>query len=247
MQCHGYKCEKTALINAHIIPRGFARDMKGDSKHNLLISTSWGVRPSQHGIYDNDILCACCDGKLGKLDDFALDVSRRFPSEHRIVKREGRDWFELENVNTERFATFLLSVIWRTSICTRPEFARLSLGSYEDLACEVIFGAKGLSQIPSYQLIVARYQQAGTSFNPADNYSFPAPFKEGSLNVWRFSLNGFLIIAKIDKRPLPANLEWASLKSSNMLTGPMQDFFATAEGKAVKQIRATHPYPAKRE
>jgi len=66
-----------------MVPRGFARRIKGDQKHNLKISMN-EVGATHHGVYDKHILCQDCDGKLGELDDYALNVCRRFPKEHSV-------------------------------------------------------------------------------------------------------------------------------------------------------------------
>jgi len=137
--------------------------MLGDNKHNLLISKT-AVRPTQHGVYDNKLLCAKCDGALGDLDNAALAVCLRFPDEHEIIDE---DCFVLENVDGDAFAKFVLSVLWRASISTRPEFASVSLGPSEETAGEVSFGARPLTDVPSYQLIVGAIASLKTSIQHA--------------------------------------------------------------------------------
>jgi hypothetical protein len=53
--CHGCRLEKR-LIEAHIVPRGFARQIQGDQKHNLKVSVN-EVGATHHGVYDKHILC----------------------------------------------------------------------------------------------------------------------------------------------------------------------------------------------
>jgi hypothetical protein len=129
------------LIDAHIVPRGFARDTMDGYPHNLKISPT-NVHSTQHGVYDPAILCGTCDALLGKLDDYALDVCRRFPKE-RVDLGDGT--FEMANIDGDAFAKFVLAVLWRASISSRPEFRNVALGPYESQACEVIFGAKPLN------------------------------------------------------------------------------------------------------
>jgi hypothetical protein len=76
--CRGHGCESTEYIDAHIIPRGLARDMTGDNTHNLLISKA-NVRPTQHGVYDSQLLCATCDGELGDLDSAGATIASPVP------------------------------------------------------------------------------------------------------------------------------------------------------------------------
>jgi len=231
--CGGYQCTSTDLINAHIIPRGFARDIKGNHPHNLKISLD-KVHPTQHGVYDPDILCEDCDGKLGKLDDYALEVCRRFSREH-VIAPDGL--FEMNNVDGDQFAKFVLSVLWRASITSRVEFKKISLGPYEMAAQKVIFGAAPLDSLPAYKLLLGRYQTRGGEFNPERNYTSPARLKIEGTNGWAFALHGFRVIAKIDRRPLPPMLEPAIVNGSTRLIGVFVPYHETPEGKAMWEMK----------
>lgn len=236
--CRGHQCITSALIKAHIIPRGFARYIKStDSPHNILILED-NVRPTQHGVFDPALLCQRCDGVLGKLDHYGVEVCRRFPGEHKVV--DHGDMFEMENVDGDKFAKFILSVLWRASVTTRPEFRRVSLGPYDALACEVIFGAKSLSAIPAYELLVGRYEQMG-KMNPARTYSSPARGKIlDDLNGWTFALGGFRIMAKFDRRRFPALLTPAIVNGNTKLMGVFGDFRSTVEGQTMAKRALKH-------
>jgi hypothetical protein len=233
--CRGYGCKNTDLIDAHIIPRGFARDVMGDNKHLLLFSET-SLRPSQHGVWDEDLLCATCDNELGKLDAYALNVCRRFhPDEH----RGANNWFLMDNVDGDRFATFILSVLWRASISTRPEFRGVSLGPYEAATAEVIFGATPLTSLPSYQLIANRY--VGTDTIDLAHYTTPMRVKYDGFKAWCFSLHGFEIVAKLDKRPFPPEMRWLTVNGGTTLTGLCIEFQSSVVGRTLLRIFAGHP------
>jgi hypothetical protein len=231
--CRGYQCTSTDLIKAHIIPACFAREIRGSHQHNLKISLD-KVHPTQHGVFDPNILCGNCDGILGKLDDYALEVCRRFPREHLKTEDGG---FEMRNVDGDRFAAFVLAVLWRASITSRVEFRKVLLGPYEDEAREVIFGAKPLHKMAAYQLLLARYTPPSGNFNPAGNYTSPARLKLGGANAWAFALHGFRIIAKIDRRPLPAGFHLIVANGRTTLNGPFVPYHATAEGRAMAEMK----------
>jgi hypothetical protein len=216
--CRGYQCTSTDLIKAHIVPRGFAKDVRGSQAHNWLISVD-KVRHTQLGVVDPDILCASCDGKLGDLDNYALKVSRR----SHTIRRDGL--FEMLNVDGDRFAKFVLSVLWRASITKR--LPKVALGSYEDRARDVIFGAKPLSALPEYELFVERYRRKG-KFNPAGTYTMPARMTTG-LTGWYFGLNGFRMLAKL--APWPALYGGEVVNGNDRLVGAIVDYEGTTEGQ----------------
>ncbi|MGC2411483.1 MAG: hypothetical protein WA459_02155 [Stellaceae bacterium] len=231
--CHGYQCNSIDLIEAHIYARGFARDMMEDHTHNLKITLD-KVQATQHGVFDPGILCATCDGTLGKLDDYALEVYRRFPREH-IRTRDGG--FEMPNIDGDRFATFLLSLLWHAAITSRVEFRKVSLGPYETAASEVIFGARPLRSLPAYQLLIGRNVPGGLNFNPERNYTSPARLKIAERNGYAFALHGFRVIAKLDGRPLPPMFRISSVNGSTKLNGPFIPFHSTPEGKAMVEMK----------
>jgi hypothetical protein len=238
--CRGYGCENTELIEAHIFPRGFARDMMGDHKHNVLVSKDT-FRVIQHGVYDKNLLCAVCDGALGDLDKYALDVCRRFPREHRVLD----DFYFMPNVDGARFARFILAVLWRASISTRPEFVLTALGPYEGIAGEVVFGARPLTDIPAYALIVSRFNPTN-KFDLEQHYTTPALSKFGDVNAWGFALHGFHMLAKIDNRPFSADVRPAIVNGKTALEGAFLNYAETAEGKAMLAIAAAHRERKKR-
>jgi hypothetical protein len=223
--CRGYQCNSTELIEAHIIARAFAKEVRGQHRHNWLISDQ-RVSYTQLGIWDSGILCATCDGKLGDLDNYALSVCRGFQNEH-AVRRDGL--FELRNVDGDKFAKFVLALLWRASISRRPEFAKTALGSYEDRARDVIFDAEPLSALPEYELFVERYRRKG-QFNPAGNYTMPARMTVG-LTGWYFGLNGFRILAKL--APWPASYAGEVVNCNDKLVGSFVDYETTTEGQSM--------------
>jgi hypothetical protein len=224
--CRGHRsdgthCPNTELIKAHIVARGFADEIRGTHRHNWLISDK-RVSHIQLGIWDDALLCATCDGKLGDLDNYALSVCRRFPTGH-VVRRDGL--FEMRNVDGDKFATFVLSLLWRASITTRPEFAKTALGSYEDRARDVIFGVKPLSALPEYELFVERYTPRGQF---TGGYTMPARMTIG-LTGWYFGLLGFRILAKL--APWSAAYRGEVVNRNDKLTGTFVDYEMTTEGQ----------------
>jgi hypothetical protein len=140
----------------------------------------------------------------------------------------------LRNVDGDRFATFVLSVLWRASVSTSIEVSKVSLGSYEAHAGEIIFGAQPLASLPDYQLLVGRYLRTW-KFNPAGNFTYPARLTRG-LTGWYFALNGFRILAKVNPTPLPAEIGPAIVNGNDHLIGSFVNYESTTEGQSVQAM-----------
>ena len=229
---HGNPCTCTTLINAHIIPRGFARDIMGTQNQNIQVSLT-NAKPTQHGEFDSNILCGPCDSHLGQFDDYGVEFCRRFEAEHTL--REGGEFY-MPNVDGDKLAKFALAVLWRASISKHPEFTKIALGPYENMARDVLFGVKPLADMPSYELIVSRYHEA----NARRLYSSPSHVTDLGVNGWGFAVSGFKFVAKLDKRRW-ANLPIGSanpyvVNDKNYLAGLFVNFFGSVEHRATLKM-----------
>ena len=204
-------------MEAHIIPRAFARDIKDEGFPNIQLRPDRvGHAKPQSGEYDPDILCGSCDGRLGLLDDYAVTVCRDFKSRH---TRDGIP-FEVPGVDCEKLAKFVLAVLWRASISSRPHFAAIRLGPYEDKARDVLFEALPLSELPAFQVTVNRYESART--NVEGIYTHPVRHRKNPRNRYSFSAGGFHFVAKLDARPLPKNVAPLALSGRGTFRGQFQ-------------------------
>src|SRR4030095_13891227 len=86
-----------------------------------------GPARQQLGEFDSSILCAECDGILGRFDDYVIELCQKFEQLH---TKHQPDAFELPQADRELFAKFVLSVLWRASISKRPSVAVVKLGPY---------------------------------------------------------------------------------------------------------------------
>jgi hypothetical protein len=211
------------------MPRSFARDMMTGT-HNVLASMT-NARPTQHGAFDPKMLCAKCDGIIGGYDDCANDICRKFPVEH----VESDNIFEMRNVDGNKFATFALSVLWRASVSAREEFQEVKLGAFEEEAKKVIFGVIPLSAMPSYQLMIARYNKS-KKLEVDKLYTCPARLETAGRNCRYFPLSGFRFVAKLDERPFEGIPREAIVNGNNRLFGGFIDFEGPSEHQAIKEM-----------
>ena len=231
--CKGCGLERI-LCRAHVVGRGVARYIMVGAKHNLQISDD-AVKPTLHGIYDDNILCNECDNKLGQFDDCGVRVIRRFAAEHKL---EG-EIFSLEEVNGDLFSKFILAIIWRSSISTRPEFDSFNVGPYEKTIHKILLGGEELATFPAIQILLARYRITKL-FNPSLMFSLPEHKRGSNVNFVCFALCGFRISVKLDKRPWPSlNREIVkdfSINGNGALKGTTVDFLGSGEHCSIEDM-----------
>jgi hypothetical protein len=211
--CYGLNCTSTKLVNAHIIAKGFGRLLRGSGSNVSITPSNVGTAKQQLGEFDSEILCADCDGILGRFDDYAMELCQKFEQLHTKPQPEV---FELPHSDRELFGKFALSVLWRASISRRPSVAEVRLGPYEMKLRDVIFSSQSIDELPEAEIILQRYTVQG-NVDPAGHYFYPTRFKMADLNFYNFAVAGFRIRTKVDSRPLPTELRPFSLSSGRFI------------------------------
>ena len=128
------------LIKAHIYPKKLYNPMKDsfqDSKPAdrvpYAFSKDGSAKQWQNGIYDENILCGCCDKLLGYFDEHGQSVLKNIrEAEGDVITLKKEDF----NYNT--FKLFFLSILWRASISNLPFFDKIKLGHEEPLIKEML-------------------------------------------------------------------------------------------------------------
>ncbi|PCI01513.1 MAG: hypothetical protein COB76_01200 [Alphaproteobacteria bacterium] len=135
--CH----QECKLIQAHIIPKGFLKGSESNSikdKGFLEVSTEIHYTKNRPiGPYDQNILCATCDNIIGDYDGYAKTLLIDEISKY----KDGRKpcyIFPSVQVDYTKLKKFFISLIWRASISKRDEYARVTLGPYEDIALKCL-------------------------------------------------------------------------------------------------------------
>jgi hypothetical protein len=167
-----------------------------NKKHNLELSLV-RVKPSQLGIFDNQILCDRCDGLLGKYDDYLYDVIRGFVLPPGLREH---DEFCDPKVNCEAFCKGILAILWRASITSHPAYSDVSLGPYGAIVREIVFGLRPLADMHTLEVIIQHYRSDYFGDNVNFFYTLPVRNEFQGLSGFSMSLNDFRITVKIDDR-----------------------------------------------
>lgn len=143
--------ENKELCNeSHIIPRFMYKFLSGDNNKIVYLDVNRSyIRFNSE--YEANILCKKCDTEvIGKLDTYAARIMHLNLSSgtSRTENVGGRDLITREDdpdYDYRRFKLFLLSVLWRSSISSRPFFKQLKLPEQteEDLRNRILSSEPG--------------------------------------------------------------------------------------------------------
>jgi hypothetical protein len=234
MKCRGFNCENRKLIEAHIIPKGFGRLIRGEGPNVKIQASGVAQANPQLGDYDPSILCADCDNALGLDDEYALKVCREFDTKI----GDQRELFEINDVDCQRFARFILAVLWRASISKRKTFSSVSLGPYENAARDIVFGRRPLSDLRAFEVFVSRFKS--DHFDPSGAYYYPTRFKFDGLNTYTMCLAGFRVLAKLDNRSFGPEFAPFIVNRTNVFRGVFLTFERCPEFKELANIVRAH-------
>ncbi len=196
--------------------------------------------------YEGGVLCENCDsGVIGKLDDyFAKFINGEFKStiQPRFERMDNRDIIVRENdpiYDYNRFKLFLLSLLWRASISSRPIFGQIKLSPEveEDLRQRILTQQPGEPDLyPCFIHLppITTDQQGRTGFHTFYMPTMsPIYLEKDELRMCEFIIEGvhyYYIIS----RPTNMNVEPAVDKNKLTLA------FSTVEeqSKLIDQIVA---------
>lgn len=132
------------LIKAHIIPDFMHRGLF-DEKHQMYkVQLSLEKLPSNKiptGEYDTAILCAECDNKISEYESYFSKViyGGSLLGMKKFKDKDGLIFTEIINLDYTKTRLFFLSLLWRASITSRPNFSDVELSqAIEDKIREMI-------------------------------------------------------------------------------------------------------------
>lgn len=223
--CRAPGCAETRLCRAHIVPAGFARTLSGPGGQNKAIRSTGAKSAKQpHGEFDTGILCQECDAKLGRVDEYAITFCASLPQTPGA--RTGKI-FSHAPFDGPQFAQAMLAILWRASVSDREQFRDIDLGPYRDRAAAILFEDAPLATLPEFELVLNRY---ASSEHDARKFVFmPLRIRSGALNAFTIGLGGFLVWAKVDRRPTARPLSPFVINAASELRAPIIRFEETAE------------------
>jgi len=223
--CQLCRLEKK-LIKAHIVPQSLYELMREEGAPITIYPTAEGDFPKRApaGIYDSAILCAVCDGRIGRWDDAAqrlllasLDIYGK-PEE---IFRRGL--FEITDFDYASLKLFFVSLLWRAHLTRHEFFEKVSLGSWAEVARDMIFSERpGSSE--EFSVILARYDHP-----LAVAMQNPQRIRFYGLNFYRFRLGQFIALIKVDSREVMPDISGFCITQGQPIVVRVVDFIESEE------------------
>ena len=168
---------------------------------------------SSIGLYDSNILCSDCDGKLGKFDEEGINFFRSINFDlykHNIASEY---FYKVPNseYNYLKLKKFFISVIYRASISKLPEFSSVNLG--DKFETEVVNFLKNDSDNEHFAVLLQK-RSSVMEFPIKKIILMPGRFRLNTINAYDLNLSGLRAIIKVDTRPFPSLFRTFELNSS---------------------------------
>jgi hypothetical protein len=198
-----------------------------DDDNSLIQTTNLGIRsgigkPKKifTGVFDEQILCSKCDNNtIGKLEQYGLKVihkgfvTKKFSQEIRNHYNPlGYDYSVIQNVDYKKFKLFLLSILWRSSISSRPFFKDVFLGPYEEVLRKMLFEENPGSNKDFPVLI---YMPHDKELNLKSLIGQPRKIKFQGKTGYVFIINGLIFIYLVTEENLDSNILEFTINSNN--------------------------------
>ena len=229
--------QEVPLIDAHIIPRPFFRTKEPGGVPKFLSNTD-GAYPKRApiGIYDPGILCAICDGRLGRWDEYGIDLFlQRLVDFAPVVERGEIVAFRQESFDYARLRLFLLSVLWRAHLSSHDMFRRVDLGERAVRLRELI-DSETPGDSTEFSITLSAFTVKGQI--PTIGIPLADPFMEtwDGVRSCRISFGVVTAYISVDAAPLPPALMTMGVIDGQPLVLVERDYSTSSEIEVARSI-----------
>jgi hypothetical protein len=199
--------KKTKLIEAHILPKWSYRYevplRKIPKFDHRIVSKNEHMKKLPKGIYDKNILCAECDGKLGIYDNYGKNIFNDYfkNAKEMFDETNGNRVLIVNNIDEDKYMKiklFYLSILYRMSISSDLFFRNVKLGCYEDMLLNLLKESNPCTP-EDFSMIFAKLEFTNEDRN-TNMIKFPPVLIKRSINRYLLRFNGFAVWIKVDKR-----------------------------------------------
>lgn len=187
-------CDRAESLRiSHAMPDTFFRRVFGKSDGKAVVlsndpelalgnsSDSWGM----------PMLCGQCEGDMNHhYDRYGVEVLR---GRNRNVQRL-ESGVKINSVDVPRFATFLVSIVWRAALSSHPAYEAVQLTTADATKLKDLFRRGGVISPSQASVKVTRLGMKVFGFSPDDMKQVvvnPTRVAEGGKAGWGFVAEGF--------------------------------------------------------
>ena len=189
-----------ASVKAHVIPKSFFVEHSEQNDIPKIVSTSkdFYTKKCPVGVYDPEILCIDCEAKFSPYDDYGFKFFHPTSNLEVIYPNTEGESNIIRDVNYKLLKLFILSILWRASVSDQTFYNGVKLGPYENKIRTLILRDDAGSP-QEFPVMVHRFTY------PSELIPIlcPVSSKIEGLNFYQLLLNGFLVLVKVDRQPLP--------------------------------------------
>jgi hypothetical protein len=246
-RCH--LCEQvTLLCDSHAIPNAQFRPLLSEGNGSAISFVDDANTPISRSSdsWSAEQFCADCESLLNKeYDCYGISVFKAKAG--RVVRMKSA--ISIQNIDTARFRSFLLSVLWRMAISPHPSYLNARLPDIAKEELRQCFAKRG--RFPSSRLHVTLerlHDSTAEGAIPSEQFRnvVISPFLRTHERHYAvcFVLFGFLVQVHVPAMPRTARkLSWAIDQRSSTVFAPhleftnFPEFFSAAVRAVAKEMR----------
>jgi hypothetical protein len=223
------------LVKAHILPESLYRHSIAATDGLRIYSRDPVAYPKRSpiGVYDQTILCECCEKLFDKCDDYAHRVLTSRPIElpGPIIALRGFDYPLLKR--------FFLAVLWRASVSTQEMFSRVDVGSTHERRLREMICRNDPGDADDYAVWLTVFDDPEAQRVVLQPTAQKALGEGSYINAYRFVIAAYTMWIKVDQRPTPDPWKQAILRPGADVPVMVRNWRTSRERKDVLRVAAT--------
>jgi len=128
--------ESSELQESHIIPRTIIKLIRDEGLENRFYELHNKLTQTIQDGPKEYLLCDDCEQKIGRYEKYFIEAVHF--SKHGIEIKHNRQFGLIDNLDYRKIKLFFLSLLWRMSISSLPEFENVFLGDNEETIRKMI-------------------------------------------------------------------------------------------------------------
>ncbi len=203
-----------SFVKSHIYPRALNQPLGTPAAPLAVVMRTGGVTKSQTGIYES-FLCDPCEALFSEPERHFISFVRQLDYGQPTIDSLGTllaRHYSQSQANPKFLRLYANSLLLRTHLANHKFFETVRLGSHYDRLRSLVT-KNDVGSDCDFSLLLFRY--TGPLGRPARS---PQRIKLGEANGLLLSPPGIQLLIKVDKRPLPRDLEHLAVKEGRDVT-----------------------------